>query len=82
MIRQEGIDMEHTLDITDEHCPMTMVKVTLKLAQLAKQDVLCVLMTAGEPLENVPRTAQEQGHVVLGIKPEGDNYRVRIEKGG
>ena len=44
----------HTLDITKEHCPMTFVKTKLKLAQIAAGDTLEVLLTEGEPLENVP----------------------------
>ncbi|MCD7931882.1 MAG: sulfurtransferase TusA family protein [Tannerellaceae bacterium] len=51
--------MTHQLDITKEHCPMTFVKTKLKLAQLAPGDTLEVLLTEGEPLENVPRSATE-----------------------
>ena len=47
----------HILDITKEHCPMTFVKTKLKLAQIAAGDTLEVLLTEGEPLENVPRSA-------------------------
>ncbi len=73
--------MVHTLDITEEHCPMTMVKVKLKLAQIGKGETLEVLLRGREPMENVPRTATEQGHRVLSVTPEGDGRRVRIRKG-
>jgi tRNA 2-thiouridine synthesizing protein A len=73
--------MAHTLDITEEHCPMTMVKVKLKLAQIGKGETLEVLPRGREPMENVPRTATEQGHRVLSVTPEGDGRRVRIRKG-
>lgn len=72
--------MEHTLDITREHCPMTMVKVKLKLAQIEKGETLDVLLAGEEPLDNVPRTAQEQGYKILSITKEGTNHHVRIEK--
>ena len=73
--------MTHTLDITQEHCPMTFVRTKLKLAQIAKGDILEVLLTEGEPLENVPRSAAEQGFRVLGVEHvEGNVYRVQIEK--
>lgn len=73
--------MTHTLDITKEHCPMTFVKTKLKLAQIAEGDILEVLLAEGEPLENVPRSAMEQGYNVLGIEQvEGTTYKVTIQK--
>ena len=71
----------HTLDITKEHCPMTFVKTKLKLAQIATGDTLEVLLTEGEPLENVPRSAKEQGYNVLSIEHvEGTIHKVIIKK--
>lgn len=73
--------MKHELDITKEHCPMTFVKTKLKLAQIQKGDTLEVLLTEGEPLENVPRSAEEQGYKVLSIEHvEGTTHKVTIEK--
>ncbi|MBO7145924.1 MAG: sulfurtransferase TusA family protein [Salinivirgaceae bacterium] len=71
----------HTLDITNEHCPMTFVKTKLKLAQIADGDILEVLLTDGEPLNNVPRTATEQGYNVLSVTHvEGNIHKVTIRK--
>lgn len=71
----------HTLDITKEHCPMTFVKTKLKLAQIADGDILEVLLTEGEPLNNLPRSAQEQGYNVLVVKHlEGKIHKVVIQK--
>ena len=73
--------MKHLLDITQEHCPMTFVRTKLKLAQMAKGDTLEVLLSEGEPLENVPRSAAEQGFKVLVVEQvEGTTHRVLIEK--
>lgn len=73
--------MKHLLDITQEHCPMTFVRTKLKLAQMAKGDTLEVLLSEGEPLENVPRSAAEQGFKVLAVEQvEGTTHRVLIEK--
>ena len=41
---------------------MTFVKTKLQLEKLAKGDRLEVLLNEGEPLENVPKTAKEQGY--------------------
>lgn len=73
--------MQYTLDITNEHCPMTFVYTKLKLAQMQSGDTLEVLLTEGEPLENVPRSAEEQGFKVLEVQHvEGAVHKVIIEK--
>jgi len=70
-----------TLDITREHCPMTFVKTKLHLEQMEDGDTLEVLLTAGEPLENVPRTVIEQGFQVLEtIHVKNDIHMVVIKK--
>lgn len=73
--------MKHTIDITKEHCPMTFVKTKIKLAQIAQGDILEVTLKAGEPLENVPRSAVEQGFTLLETKHiQDDIYQVTIQK--
>ncbi|MBA4411272.1 MAG: sulfurtransferase TusA family protein [Bacteroidota bacterium] len=69
------------LDITKEHCPMTFVKTKIELSRLRPGDLLEVLLTEGEPLENVPRSAAEQGFKVLEIIHVKDNiHKITIEK--
>jgi TusA-related sulfurtransferase len=69
------------LDITKEHCPMTFVKAKLKLEQMEEGDILEILLTAGEPLENVPRTCTEQGYQVLETTHVKDNiHKIVVKK--
>jgi TusA-related sulfurtransferase len=69
------------LDITRDHCPMTFVKTKIELSKLNPGDILEVHLTEGEPLENVPKSATEQGFKVLGISLLKDNiHKVLIEK--
>ncbi len=69
------------LDITKEHCPMTFVKTKIELSKLQSGDQLVVLLTEGEPLENVPKSASEQGFKVLEIIHVKDNvHQITIEK--
>lgn len=73
--------MKKILDITQDHCPMTFVKTKIELARLQEGDILEVLLSEGEPLENVPRNAVEQGFNVLGVEHvEGTTHRVIIQK--
>jgi TusA-related sulfurtransferase len=71
----------HVLDITKEHCPMTFVKTKIELSKLQPGDILEVLLAEGEPLDNVPRNAREQGYNVLSVEHvEGTTYKVTIKK--
>jgi len=69
------------LDITREHCPMTFVKTKIELSKLKSGDVLEVLLTEGEPLDNVPKSVTEQGFTVLEVTHiEGQVHKVVIQK--
>ena len=69
------------LDITREHCPMTFVKTKIALSKLNAGEVLEVILSEGEPLENVPKSSSEQGYKVLEVSHvEGLIHRVLIQK--
>lgn len=69
------------LDITKDHCPMTFVKAKVELSKLRTGDILEVHLTGVEPLENVPKSASEQGFIILEISPLKDNiHKVLIQK--
>jgi TusA-related sulfurtransferase len=60
---------------------MTFVKAKLQLERLVSGDVLEILLTAGEPLENVPRTCAEQGFEVLETVHIKDNiHKITVRK--
>ena len=60
---------------------MTFVKTKIELSRLQPGDTLEVLLTEGEPLDNVPRNAREQGYNVLSVEHvEGTTHRVTIRK--
>jgi TusA-related sulfurtransferase len=63
-----------------EEQPREQVKVKLALAELQSGEELDVLLNEGEPLNNVPRTAAEQGHQVLSIRQEDGFHHVLIRK--
>jgi TusA-related sulfurtransferase len=69
------------LDIIEEHCPMTFVKVQIQLNKMVEGDILNVYLSKGEPLDNVPKAARDQGHKILEILEVKDPiYKVVIEK--
>ena len=69
------------IDITKEICPMTFVKTKLKLETMSSGQVLEVTLREGEPLINVPRSVEQEGHKVLDIhREEGDVFKLLIER--
>ena len=53
-----------TLDLTGVLCPMNWVRARLELERLEPGETLTLLLDPGEPLDSVPRSAEEEGHVV------------------
>jgi TusA-related sulfurtransferase len=78
-------DAQYSLDISAETCPLTFVKTKLLLENMAAGEVACIRLSAGEPLDNLPRTLRDQGHSVLELRPEtagGAIYRLLVRKEG
>ena len=72
------------LDLRPFACPLTYVKTRVALDRLAPGEVLELWLTAGEPAESVPRSAEEDGHHVLSVEPldgAGGAFRVLVQKG-
>ncbi len=70
----------HFLDITKEHCPMTFVKVKLKLEEMAAGDELEILLSDGEPIENVPKSVEMSDCRILVNERSGQHFRLRVVK--
>ena len=73
--------MGELLDITAEVCPMTFVRVKLKLQALPAGAALVVRLREGEALTNVPRSLRQEGHQIVGQSDEGNGiHRLDIRK--
>ncbi len=72
--------------VRDVACPLTWVRTRIALERSAVGDRVEVLLRSGEPLDSLPRTAEEEGHRVLARErwPEGgaDAWRLVLVKGG
>ena len=86
MIEVKNIDKETTadcfIDITTDTCPMTFVKTKLQIEKMKPGQVIDVLLNDGEPLKNVPLSAQELGHKILSITQQSKDstYLIQIQK--
>ena len=61
---------DYFLDITQDVCPMTFVKVRLQIEKMSVNETLDVRLKGAEPLKNVPDSVIELGHIVSGITTE------------
>jgi tRNA 2-thiouridine synthesizing protein A len=73
------------VDVRDVGCPLTWVRTKVALDRVEVGEVIEVLLMAGEPLENVPRSAEEEGHRVALREPWPEagagTWRVLLVKG-
>jgi len=85
-IHQSNSDADFFIDITSEVCPLTFVKTKLLIERMAVGQTAEVRLKGREPLENVPRSVTDHGHVVMSLEPEspdGDEFsvhRLHIQK--
>lgn len=72
-----------TLDLKGVICPINFVKTKLKLEEMNDGQLLEVILDAGEPISNVPRSVKEEGHRILKVeKLDSGHYKLIIKKGG
>lgn len=82
-IPAEELAGDRTLDITADTCPMTFVRTRLMLDRMRPGETLLLRLRGEEPRRNIPRTATEQGHAVLGERAQPDgSLLLLLRKGG
>ncbi len=61
---------------------MTFVLVRLALDQMKTGQILEVKLSGAEPRRNVPLTAEEQGHEIVGITDEENGNSILLLRRG
>lgn len=82
-IIMSDIIINDEVDITDVMCPVTFAKAKVALEELEEGQVLSVLLNAGEPVRNVPRSMEYEGNQVLKLTDNQDGtFTLLVKKGG
>jgi tRNA 2-thiouridine synthesizing protein A len=82
-MRSSRVRPDAHIDITAEVCPMTFVRTKIALERLPVGGVLEVRLKGDEPLRNVPESARDLGHTVLGLEPlEDGTWRLFLRREG
>jgi len=66
-----------TLDLRGVGCPLNYVKTRVALDRIDPGQAIEVWLDHGEPEENVPRSAEEDGYTVLVVEDSPEGY-VRV----
>jgi len=69
-----------TYDLRGTPCPINYVKAKLKLEELNVGDILEIYLDDGEPIKNVPKSLQNDGHEILEIKQQENYFKVLVKK--
>ena len=73
------------IDLRQHACPVTWVKARIAIGRIPEGAILEVLLREGEPRENVPRSAAEDGHRVLCLEPAPEEgagtWRAWLQRG-
>ena len=79
-LKAAELKTERVLDLKGVKCPINYVKVKLYLEPLEKGTVVTLLLDEGEPIQNVPRSLENDGNEVLDTVKENGHYKVIVKK--
>ena len=68
------------IDLLGVKCPFNYVKTKLKLETMQVGQILEVLLDDGDPIKNVPRSVQNDGHKLMSKEKVDEHYKIIIEK--
>ena len=68
------------LDLRGVICPYNFVKTKLKLDTMNSGALLSVLLDEGDPIKNVPKSIQNEGHHIQSQDLLEGYYRIVIQK--
>ena len=72
--------IDQRIDLRGVACPMNFVRTKLALDELAIGQVLEVFLDDGEPIHNVSRSLQDEGHALLAHTPGHPGHRLVVRK--
>lgn len=71
---------DYFIDITSDICPITLVKVKLKLEKMEPGQILEVKLRGKEPRHSIPRSLTETGFEVLSLTLDPDESAISTIK--
>jgi tRNA 2-thiouridine synthesizing protein A len=72
--------MAVTLNLLGIKCPLNWAHAKMRLERMNRGEVLELILDDPRGVRDIPRAAEAEGHVVLGVHPAAGEWRMRIEK--
>ena len=74
------IKIDQILDLKGVPCPMNFVKTKLKLEEMARGEVLEIILDDGDPIMNVSGSIKEEGHKILKVEKINAHWKLIVKK--
>lgn len=68
------------VDFKGVKCPINFVKVKIELSKIPSGEAIGFYLDDGEPITNVPKSVEREGHQVLSIDTKYDGYNLLVVK--
>ena len=69
------------LDLIGTQCPLNYVKTKIAIEELESGQFIEVLLDDGDPIKNVPRSLELDGHEIVALQKENQHFRLKVRKG-
>jgi tRNA 2-thiouridine synthesizing protein A len=70
-----------TLDVTGEICPYPLMLTRKEMGKLQPGDQLVVVVDYAKSVEDIPRWAKGEGHLVLAVREKGGSqWEIVLQK--
>lgn len=78
--KEASAEKRNFLDLRGVCCPLNFVKAKLAMDKIKSGDSIEFYLDDGEPIVNVTRSLKDEGHQVLLATPDGNYFKVLVEK--
>ncbi|MFN4245232.1 MAG: sulfurtransferase TusA family protein [Brevinematia bacterium] len=72
--------VNQSMDLRGVKCPFNYVRTKIKLSEMKLGDILEIFIDDGEPIRNVPKSLEQDGHEIILVEKVNDSFRVVIRK--
>lgn len=77
---EKEVSVIKTLDLKGTPCPINYVKAKIFLENLDSGDLVEIFLDGGEPINNVPKSLEADGHKILKTERQDEFYKVVVER--
>ncbi|MDK2917960.1 MAG: hypothetical protein PWQ37_693 [Candidatus Petromonas sp.] len=77
---KKEVEISKTIDLRGVKCPINFVKAKIEMSKITSGEEIGFLLDDGEPIDNVPRSLEGEGHQILDIDTNYEGYNLLTVK--